>query len=196
MAKARQRKVKAPEVPKQTEQSKTSDPLSPQKVHELFGIGGPYEPPPPPIPTKGYVTFWDPGQSIQTMAKKHRALFHLPDALTERFAKETDSWKWRMIRQQPIEPGLTFADQEKKLASGDKPAMARELVTFLLLHFLTTGERLEMCRWRCSDVMESGRRVIVGPFSEFGLDIANVSDAWKSPGIALSGICTPLAKKK
>jgi hypothetical protein len=190
MAKSRAKKADA----KAAEQTK--EPLDPKKAHELLGISGPYEPPPPPIPTKGYATFWDPGCSIQTLAKKKRELFYMPDLLTERFAKDTDSWKWRMIRLAPIEPGLTFADQEKKLATGDKPAAARELVTFLVLHFLATGERLEMQRWRCSDVMESGRRVIVGPFHELGLDIANVSDAWKSPGIALSVICTPAARKK
>jgi hypothetical protein len=195
MAKARAKKATAPPEPQPTEQPKANDPLSPEKVHALFGIHGPYEPPPPPIPTKSYVTFWDPGCSIQTMAKKHRALFYLKD-FSERFAKDTDSWKWRMIRLTPIEAGLTFAEQETKLATGDKPAAARELVTFLVLHFLTTGERLEIDRWRCADVMPSGRRVVVGPFHELGLDIANVADAWKSPGIALSAICTPVTRKK
>jgi hypothetical protein len=137
-----------------------------------------------------------PRCSIQTLAKKKRELFHLPDLLTKRFAKDTDSWKWRMIRLQPIEAGLTFAEQEKKLATGDKPAAARELVTFLVLHFLTTGVKLEMFRWRCADKVESGRRVLVGPFGSSGLEIANVSDLWKSPGIALSAICTPAARKK
>src|SRR5262245_1960630 len=78
-----------------------------------------------------------------------------------------------------------FGEQEKQFKTGDKPAAARELVKFLVLYFLTTGEKLEMCRWRCSDVMESKRRVIVGPFGDFGLEIANVSDLWKSPVIAL-----------
>jgi len=190
MAKSR---AKKPD-PKAEEQTKKSEPLDPKAVHELFSIPGPYEPPPPPIPTKGYVTFWDAGCSIQTLAKKQPKLFSLPELLTERFAKDSDSWRWRQLRLEPIEPGLTFADQEKLLATGDKPAVARELVTFLVLHFLTTGEKLEMCRWRCTDKVESGRRVIVGPFGDFGLEIANVSDLWKSPGIALSAICTPRKK--
>lgn len=32
----------------------------PEAIHKLLGIYGPYEPPEPPIATKGYVTFWDP----------------------------------------------------------------------------------------------------------------------------------------
>jgi hypothetical protein len=51
MAKSRAKKAE--------ERNKKPEPLTPQKVHELFGLPGPYEPPSPPIPTKGYVTFWD-----------------------------------------------------------------------------------------------------------------------------------------
>ena len=53
-----------------------------------------------------------------------------------------------------------------------------------------------MDRWRCKDVLASGRRAIVGPFHPLGLDIANVSDEWKSPGICLSVMCTPVVRKK
>ncbi len=67
----------------------TSEPLSPQRVHELFGLPGPYEPPPPPIATKGYVTFWDCGISIQTLIKKKRDLFHLPRPTTASGARRT-----------------------------------------------------------------------------------------------------------
>jgi hypothetical protein len=192
MAKSR---AKKPE-PKAEEQTKKNEPLDPKKVHELLGLHGPYEPPPPPIPTKGYVTWWDPGCSIQTLVAKKRELFHLPNTIDGKFAKESDSWKWRLIRLEPIEPELTFAEQEEKLAIGDTPATARELVTFLVLHCLTTGQRFEMCRWRCRDVTESGRRVIVGPFGDFGLEIANVSDLWQSPGICLSVMSTPVVRKK
>lgn len=181
--------------PEPTSELTGSAPIDPVKIHELLGLHGPYEPP-PPVPTKGYTIFWDPGCSIQTLAKKQTKLFCRPDLLTERFTKDTDSWKWRMIRLQPIEPNLSFADQEKQLSTGDNPAAARELVTFLVLHFLATGVRLEMDRWRCRDVIESGRRVIVGPFWESGIEIANVSDLWNSPGICLSVLRTPQVRKK
>src|SRR5215207_1344344 len=75
-----------PKKPTKDEPAKSDEPVDPKKVHELFGIVGPYDPPAPPIPTTGYVTWWDCGISIQTLAKKHRTLFNLPDSLTEGFA--------------------------------------------------------------------------------------------------------------
>ena len=186
MAKAKEKKLtKKEELP--------AGVLSPQKVHELFGLPGPYEPPPPPIATKGYTTWWDPGTSIQTLVKKKRDLFHLPDLLTDRFAKDSDSWRWRQYGP-PIEPGLTFAEQQAKQKSGDEPAMARELVTYLLLHYLVTGERLDLGRLRCKDVLPSGRRMTVW-FSPMGFDLASVSDEWRSPGIGLSVMSTPRRAK-
>ncbi len=46
MTKARTKKATA--VPNDAEQSQVAEPLDPKKVHELFGLHGPYEPPPPP----------------------------------------------------------------------------------------------------------------------------------------------------
>lgn len=170
--------------------------LSPQKVHELFGLSGPYEPPPPPIPTKGYTTWWDPGISIRDLARKHRALFSLPRLYDgERYAKETDSWRWRQWRLEPIEPNLTFAEQKAKLKTGDEPAMARELVTYLVLVYLSTGERLDLGRLRCKDLGEGGRRMTVW-LSPMGFDLASVSDEWRSPGIGLSVMSTPMVRRK
>lgn len=195
MARVRAKKT----IPAPTDNSKppkTPVPLSPEKVHELFGLVGPYDPPPPPVSQIGYVTFWDPGLSVHRLREKHRSLFYPTDFLgSAKFAKETDAWKWRQIRLVPIEPGMTFTEQQKKLTNADKTAAARELVTFLVLHFLVTGERFEMDRWRCSDVVPSGRRLIVDPFSRFGLDIGTVSDTWTSPGIALSVMFTPPRQK-
>lgn len=39
-------------------------------------------------------------------------------------------------------------------------------------------------RFRCKDVMPSGR-LVVGPFRESGWEVVNVSDRWSSPGIAV-----------
>ena len=187
-------KARAKKPTNKVEPSTAAEPLTPQKVHELFGLPGPYEPPPPPIPTKGYTTWWDPGVSIQALVKKYRALFYLKDH-DEAYAKQTDSWRWRQINLTPIGPDQTFAEQQAKLKTGDEPAYARELVTFLVLHFLATGERFELDRWRCRDVMPTRQRLLVGPFHPLGLDIASVSDAWKSPGICLSIMSTPRRKK-
>lgn len=197
MARKRAKTTAPPDEPKKADPPKNADPLDPKKVHELLGLSGPYEPPPPPVPTKGYVTWWDPGISIRELVRKQPKLFYQPGWLDgEALAKLTDSWRWRQIRLTPIEPDLSFAEQEKRLKSGDAPAHARELATFLVLHFLTTGERLEMGRWRCRDLFPSGRRAFVGPFSEFGLEIGSVSDLWKSPGICLSVMCAPVIRKK
>jgi hypothetical protein len=122
MAKARTKKAIAEAKP--PEQPPTAEPLDPKKIHELLGLHGPYEPPPPPVLTKDYVTWWDPGISIRDLVRKQRALFYLKDH-DGAFAKQTDSWKWRQIRLTPIEPELTFAEQAKKLKTGDEPAAAR-----------------------------------------------------------------------
>jgi hypothetical protein len=195
MAKTRVKKT-APGGTEKAGPPKTREPLSPEKVHALFGIAGPYDPPPPPMPQVGYATFWDPGISIEGLRRRHRSLFYTQDFLDKaKFARETDSWRWRQLRLVPIEPNLTLAEQQKQLTNADRPAAARELVTFLVLHFLTTGEKFEMDRWRCRDVSRPGARVIVGPFTHLGLDIGTVSDEWKSPGVALSAVFTPPRKE-
>lgn len=192
MAKAKKPTKKKDEAEVATAPPKTTEPLDPKKAHELFGLPGPYEPPPAPIGTKGYVTFWDSGCSIQTLAKKQPKLFCHPEWLDgERFAKDSDAWKWRELDLTPI--GL---NEPYTPTNGKEPPAARELVSYLILHFLVTGEKLDIPRLRCKDVLESGRRVIVGPFGDFGLEIANVSDRWASPGIATCSLFTPLVKKK
>jgi len=194
MAKAPTKKAVTQREAKKSEQLKVET-LSPEKVHQLFGLPGPYEPPPEPISLVGYATFWDCGSSIERLREKHRSLFYPTDFLDKaRFTKETDSWKWRQLRLVPIEPGKPFTEQQKQLTNADRPAAARELVTFLVMHFLMTGERFEIARWRCSDVLPAKKQVIVGPFSHLGLDIGTVSDGWESPAISLSAIFTPPRK--
>jgi hypothetical protein len=192
---AKTRAKKAPPKPKADERT-GGEPRDPKAVHELLGLPGPYEPPPPPIPTRGYVTWWDPGMSINALAKKQPKLFHIPRLFEgERCARDSDSWKWRQWRIEPIGRDLPFEEQRKQLKTGDEPAAVRELVLYFALHFLTTGERLDLGRLRCKDLSEAGRRLTVW-FSPMGFDIASVSDAWKSPGIGLSVMCTPVARKK
>lgn len=193
MAKARARKKVEAEVQVAGDEPKTLEPPSPEKVHELFGLPGPYEPPARPLGLKGFVTFWDPGVSIRSLVKKHRRLFYLAD-FPQRFAGETDSWRWKQIKLSAADPGETFAEQRKKLKLGEPPA-AREVVVFLVLHFLATGERIQIPRLRCRDISETGRRLIVGQFHELGLDIGNVSDEWKSPGIGLAEVIVPTRRK-
>jgi hypothetical protein len=72
---------------------------------------------------------------------------------------------------------------------------ARELVTWLLLHVLATGERLDLGRIRCRDVLPSKRRVIVW-YTPHGFDIGSVADDWTSPGIGLASVFVPPVKRK
>jgi len=183
-----------PAAPPAEENPKLALLMDPKAMHELLGIHGPYDPVAPPIPTKGYLTWWDPGASVQTLVKKHRELFYLKD-FSERYAKDSDSWKWRQFRLTPIEPDLTFEDQRKQLKTGDEPAAVRELVTYLLLRFLVTGERLDLGRLRTKDLAASGQRMTVW-FSPMGFDLASVSDKWRSPGIGLLVMSTPIVKPK
>lgn len=189
MAKAKAKKPTKEEPP-------ASKLMDPKALHELLSIPGPYEPAEAPIPTKGYVTWWDPGLSVLTLAKKQPGLFCRMRSLdSERFAKDSDSWKWRQWRVDPIEPGLTFPEQQKQLKTGDDPATARELAVYLALVFLTTGEKFDLERLRCKDTLPNGQRMTVW-FSPMGFDFASVSDAWKSPGIGLSVMCTPAVPRK
>lgn len=175
--------------------SPTIEVIDPQRVHELFGLPGPYEPPKPPPSVPGYHTLWDPGVSVLTARLKFPKLFCHTDWLDkEPFAKASDQWRWRQVRVVPVGVGETFADQEKKLSRGDEVASAREVVVSLVLHALATEERFDIPRLRCRDVLPSGRRVVVGPFHPLGLELANVADHWQSPGIGLAAVFTPRKK--
>ncbi len=187
------------EKPEPTKMKEETKVLAPEDAHRLLGVHGPYDPPPQPPTFPSYFTFWDPGCSVRDTLKKQPDLFcrmaaDWPDG--QAFAKLTDSWKWRRIRLDAAEPGQPFDEQVKKLGKEDEVPLARELVVYLAVHALATGERLEIPRLRCRDVLPSGRRVIVGPFRDSGLEIANVSDRWMSPGIGLAAILTPAIKRK
>lgn len=199
MAKARAKKATA--EPKNVERLKTAEPLDPTKIHELLGLHGPYEPPPPPVPTKHYATWWDPGNSIRDTIKKQPGLFcriGVEWLEGQAFAKLSDSWRWREIRLDAATPGRTYEQQAAELTDGSAPPLARELVAYLVILALSTGERPELPRLRCRDVLPSGRRVVVGPFRDSGLEIANVSERWTAPDMGLAALFTPLppARKK
>jgi len=195
MAKAKPAKAPAK---KQTKKDEPNADLlqNPEAIHQLLGIPGPYDPPPPPIPTKRFVTWWDPGMSVNTLVKKHSQLFYIPRLFEgERCAKDTDAWKWREWKVEPVEPGLPFEEQRKKLKAGEEPAAVREIVLYLALVFLTRGERLDLGRLRSKDLAASGRRMTVW-LSPMGFDLASVADDWKSPGIGLSVMMTPTMRLK
>ena len=100
-----------------------------------------------------------------------------------------DSWKWRQIDLTPIGLGQTFEEPQQKQTKGGEPPAVREQVTYIILHFLATGSAGD-------HAAALPERATDGPFSDDGLDIANVSDRWSSPGDALCSIVTPGVKKK
>ncbi len=174
-----------------TGESSASEPLDPKAVHALFGLPGPYDDKDVPIPTKDFVTFWDCGMSLHEMRRRKQELFSHCDWLDgQRFAKDSDSWKWRQIDLTPFDLGKPFDPKATDLP------LARELVSYLILHALATGVRLEIPRLRCKDVMPSGLRVCVGPWRDRGLEIANVSDRWSSPDMGCCSLYTPLVNPK
>lgn len=192
MAKAKAKRTVAAEVVPPAGEPKTAEPLAPEKVHELFGAHGPYDIPSRPLALSGFVTFWDPGVSIRGVLRKYRDLFYLKD-FADKFVGATDGWRWKQVRLNAAAVGRPFAEQRTELRVGEPPA-AREVVVFLALLFLTTGERLATLPQRCRDASDSGRRAYVG-FGEFGFDIGNVSDGWASPGIGLAEIVVAPRKK-
>lgn len=173
--------------------------LGPQKAHELLGLPGPYGPPPQPPAFPGYLTYWDCGISIRELIRKKPGAFDrhaTPWVNDHPLAKASDSWRWRQLKLRAADPGKTFDEQAKMLSRDDEIPLTRELVAYLVVHFLATGERLEIPRLRCRDVMPAGRRVVVGPFRDTGLEIGNVSDRWSAPGIGLASIFTPAVPRK
>lgn len=194
---AKKRAAKAPAEAATAAPPPTAPPavLDPQRVHELFGLPAPLDPPKAPPPVPGYLAVWDPGASVLDVRRRHPHLFHPADWFDkEPFARASDRWQWRQVRLAPVEVGKPFDEQVGKLSRGDEVASAREVVVYLALVALTTGVPPETVRLRCRDTLPSGRRVCVGPFHPTGLELVNVADQWASPGIGLAAVFTP--KKK
>jgi hypothetical protein len=170
--------------------------LTPQRVCELLGLPAPIDPPRPPAPWPGYATFWDPGRSILEVRRKHPPAFYRMDWYEGlAFAKATDVYRWRQIRIEPLKLGEVFAEQAKAAPNGDEIPSDRDVVTFLLIRFLATGERWPACRLRCRDLLPSGQRVVVGPFGDGGVEIASCGDSYRSPGVGLASANVPPPKR-
>lgn len=183
-----------PQPPVQTASQQV---LTPERVHELLKLHGPYHPLSPPAPWAGYRTVWDPGLSILDLRTRFWSLFYPMDWLDRAsFAKQSVYGTWRQLRIAPIAPGKPFEEQAAKVPKGDEIPAARTLVTLLVIHLLGTGERLDIPRLRSGTVIAGGKRVIVGPFHEYGLDIGSCADDYASPGVGLVACYTPPPRKR
>ncbi len=182
--------------PKPPVPTRAEEPLTPQRACELLSLPDPIDPPRPPSPWPGYATFWDPGRSIIELRRRHPAAFQRADWFEGfAFAKQTDVYRWRQLRIEPIKPGEVFAAQEKAVPKGDEIPLARDVVTLLVIRFLATGERWPDFRLRCRDLLPSGRRVVVGPFRDSGIEVANCGDGYRSPGVGLASANVPIQKR-
>lgn len=177
-------------VSRKTPASATQAPLFlPQHVCQLLGVSDPRKPGRSPLPRPGYCTVWDPGLSLQCLQRRHPTLFHdVAWANDLAFLKLslTHVPGWRQLCLEPPVFDADFAAQATLLPKGDEVPLAREVVTLLVVRFLATGERWPAYRLRCRDVLPSGRRVVVGPFWDTGVDLANCGDAYHSPGVGLA----------
>ena len=173
------------------------EPLTPQRVCDLLGLPAPIDPPRPPSPWPGYVTFWDPGRSIADLKRKHPAVFHpwlgWYDGLP--FAKATDVFRWRQLRLDPIQLGAAYAEQAARLPKGDEIPQARDVVTYMVIRFLATGDRWPGHRLRSRDVLAGDKRVIVGPFWDSGFEVAHCGEDYRSPGIGLAAANVPTHRR-
>lgn len=96
-----------------------------------------------------------------------------------------------MVDLEPIKLGEVFAEQAKAAPKGDEIPLDRDVVTFLVIRFLATGERWPACRLRRRDILPSGKRVVVGPFGDNGVEIASRGDSYRSPGVGLASANVP-----
>ncbi len=156
-------------------------------------LGLPFESKGPAPAAIGFVTFYDPGWSIlylRHFVVKKRSKFS-PQTWydDEPFAKLAELPGYRQLRMTPVPGsfGKTFAEQRALLRADEEIPSARAVVMGMVLHFLTTHERLFPNHWvRCSDKDSDGDRVYVGGFDRDGLSVSSDWDDYRDSGIGLA----------
>jgi hypothetical protein len=126
----------------------------------------------------------DIGFSIMDLKKlkKCKELFYNQDWYeNEPFIKHTDQPSWRLIRKTPVEKSFkkNWDEQQALLNSQtDEVPLARQLVYTIILHFLTTGERLFETSWvRTNNADSLSGRVGIGLFGEGNLRVNCLYDS-------------------
>ena len=173
-----------PEVPK------VGGPMAPEQVRELLRVGQVFKKAGPAPPDReGFITFFDPGSSINLLHDRHREFFYPVRWIDKHyFATRTDQPRWKQIKLAGSEPFQSFDQQTKGLGKKVEVVHARELVIYLLFHRLATGEHLDILRIRTDDVV-GDRRVLVGPFDAgIGMSFATVNDGYKSQNITVATV--------
>jgi hypothetical protein len=140
-----------------------------------------------------YILEYDTGISlveIRRLARK--GLFYSQDWYNEKkFAERTEVARWRLIRKIPVDSSFSKSwNQQERLINSqiNEIPSARQVVYTMILHFLSTGERLfEKCYVRTSDVNSYGRAGIgVGSFDSEGLVVYLWNDDGPSSGVGVA----------
>jgi len=134
----------------------------------------------------------DVGLSLLDVRQRARkGLFHSEDWFDkEEFAKRTETARWRLIRKNPVDGSFSKIWSELQPLIDDSISevpSARQVVYTMILHFLSTGERLfKKVYVRTCDVDSLGRRVGVGVFDSIGLSVDYWSDSGRGSGIGVA----------
>ena len=133
----------------------------------------------PPDALPGFVTFFDPGWSLQqlraSVADKGHIFYPQTWYDNEPFAKLEEPPRYRQLRMDAVKGsfGRTFAEQRAVLSGDEEVPLARVVIMAMVIYFLATGERLFPTYYvRCRDLASDGNRVYVGNFdrdSDIGL---------------------------
>ena len=156
-------------------------------VSKLLGIGytaeelASFGTPPRSLPDR--VTFFDPGWSIvrlrEAVTGKGQIFYAQSWYNTQDFATLEDQPRYRQLRMEAVKDSFSkiFADQQKLLLPDEEVPLARVVVMGMVIHFLSTGERLFPTSYvRCQDQGSDGSRVYVGRFAGAGLRVGGPWD--------------------
>lgn len=92
----------------------------------------------PPASIPGYITFWDPGCSIQEFMRRTGVNVYR-DGMSFARREGVPGYVQLRIAQSPETMGLGYAEAVGKVEEDEEPASARELVIGFTLYRLVTG---------------------------------------------------------
>ena len=150
----------------------------------------------PPPALEGFVTFVDPGWSIVRLREAVTGKGQIFNAQSwyntqEDFAKLEEQPRYRQLRMEAVTDSFdkTFANQQKLLLPDEEVPLGRVVIMGMVLHFISTGERLFPTSYvRCKDKDSDGYRVYVGDFDDAGLHVHSGWVGHPSSFIGLAGV--------
>lgn len=147
--------------------------------------------------SKTHILVADMGLSLLDVQQKARkGIFYEQDWYDgQEFVKRTETAHWQLIRKTPFEGSVSKNWSEQQALINDQineiPSV-RQVIYTMILHFLSTGERLfEEVFVRTCDVDSCGNRVYVGGFDEDGLVVEYWVDHARSGRIGVASARKP-----